>query len=179
MEMKEQVQKSKFVILALVLLLSTEVTILGIKHSGTKADTETLYAAEWNAEHVNTGTDGVFLKWIDGDQTPLPSTNRVASLTWTDLDLTASTSANAKLAILRLKIHVNVGNKAYAIRVRKNGTTPNNPSILASPWACTGADDYFSTVVVGVDTGQVIEYCFDVEAGGNVDFQIDVLGYWE
>jgi len=37
--------------LILIILLSIEVTSLGIKHTTSKADTETLYANEWNADH--------------------------------------------------------------------------------------------------------------------------------
>jgi hypothetical protein len=172
-------KNSKFVIPTLILLLSTEVTYMGIKHSGTKADTETLYAAEWNADHVNTGTDGIFFKWKDASENAMTSLNKNANQAFTDLDLTAYTSANAKAVVLRFRIVVHTAAHAYGIVVRKNGTTPSHPPTLVTSWACTGPDEWQSEVTVGMDTGQVIEYELDVSAGGEADFAIDVLGFWE
>jgi len=118
--------------------------------------------------------------WKDTPPRVLNDVNRVASLGYTDLDLTASTSANAKFAMLGLHVHIdNYTNGHIRIRVRKNGTTPTGTPAC---WGMNNAASLFwhaDVVICGLDGGQVLEYALEVEGVGQADFLIDVLGYIE
>ena len=123
------------------------------------------------------------VKWKDASENALTDLNRTSTLAYTDLDLTAFTSAAAKFAILRLGISVDsisAGGSAY-LAVRKNGTAPSAPPIL---WIGAAAGDaagayHYITTLVGLNTGQVIEYQISVGGTIQIDSYIDVLGYIE
>jgi len=120
--------------------------------------------------------------WKDLSQAALEDLNRTETLDWTTLDLTAYTSADAKIAFVRLQIHVDtVGTGARCLlRARQNGTTSVAfPEIRVNKEAVT-AGNYFSfTSLVGMDSGQVIEYNIIIDTGWQIDSYIDVLGYIE
>lgn len=90
---------------------------------------------------------------------------------WTDLDLTAHTSANAKFVLLILE-HQDTCSANDNFSVRKNGTTPTiNIGIIAS-----NATQFASIMVTcAMDSGQVIEY-YATDAS---DTKIGIVGYIE
>lgn len=133
-------------------------------------------AGEWVAEAVVAGSQ-VF--WKDVSVQVVADLNRTVTLDWTDLDLTASTSAAAKFAIVR------VVNKCdswvsgdVTLALRKNGTTPTHYPMW---WARTFAVNYFcgGVLIIGLDAGQVLEYQIVVAITAQVDSYIEVLGYIE
>ena len=122
--------------------------------------------------------------WKDASERALIDLNRTTTLDWTDLDLTASTSANAKFAVLKCLIHIDsitAGSANYAwLELRKNGTTPTYRAGITVDGGWIIAGSYFvSEVIVGLDAGQIVEY--KLTAAGTVQFDsyIDVLGYIE
>jgi len=111
----------------------------------------------------------------------LSDLNRIATLGWTDLDLTAYTSVNAKFALLFLRITADViGGGAYStLASRKNGTTF---SIVWSSniFTYASAGDFSDLVVIQeMDSSQVIEYAITLGAGWQVDSSIWVMGHTE
>ncbi len=107
---------------------------------------------------------------------------RTVTLDWTDLDLTAYTSENAKLAILLIRFRgIEIGTGTYSeLAVRENGTTTTyTPRLRIDKEGITAALDQYLDVVVGLDSGQVLEYRIDVGTGWTVDARIVVLGYIE
>jgi hypothetical protein len=135
----------------------------------------------WNADHATSGGSVAYgLVWKDASQNALNVLNQGATVDWTVLDLTAYTSANARMAYLQLTLVVDTATKDYYLGVRKNGTTPGQfPLVRVNQGNANAADIFMGYVIVGLDTNQVIQYRIDVEAGGQCDIQIDVLGYWE
>lgn len=119
--------------------------------------------------------------WKDADANVLNLANQVASIGFTDLDLTAVTSANAKFAIVSLRLHSDISGTAIynLLGVRKNGTAPTlYPAVRIMHDEPDGL--YRSEVgIIGLDSGQVIEYHLTVATNGQVDARIDVLGYIE
>lgn len=128
-------------------------------------------------------TVGLSLIWKDTPETALALSNQASTVAFTDLDLTAYTSANAKMALLQLKITVDtvgISNTQCYIQVRKNGQSAGlyGGLVITENQAHNGA--YFlAQVVVGLDSGQVMEYALGLSASWQIDAQIDVLGYWE
>ena len=121
--------------------------------------------------------------WKDASVQVLADLNRVATLDWTDLDLTAATSANAKFVILAIRQGLDsITAPSYTyLQVRKNGTTPNFlPFIVlgTSLGDITGADTG-EILTLGLDAGQVIEYKIIVIGTIQVDTHIHVIGYIE
>lgn len=118
--------------------------------------------------------------WKDASTRPLEDAGRTVTLDWTDLDLTAHTSANAKLALLRLAIYTEPYTSGEVhLAVRKNGTTP-----MAYPYVSGSREDVTAYwrrqfVIVGLDAGQVIEYTIVITETATVYSYIDVLGYIE
>ena len=110
----------------------------------------------------------------------LSDTNRTTSLSWTDLDLTAYTSVNAKQAILMLAVATDTYGSGYGLlQVRKNGTTPAYmPSLFHPP---NTGDPYVKITqhIVGMDSGQVVEYAITITGAGQYDSYIDLMGYIE
>lgn len=121
--------------------------------------------------------------WKDASEVALNDDDRTALLDWTDLDLTAYTSANAKFAILLLDIvvdSISAGGSAW-LWVRKDGTEPTiSPGIRT---ADTEGDEALAhrvgIAIVGMASGQVIEYKIAVFGTIQVDSTISVLGYIE
>ena len=103
-----------------------------------------------------------------------------ATVSFTDLDITAQTSANAKLAILNLSVHIDSYTSGFVkLSVRKNGETPSYTL------GCFGIDlpecNNSNQVqgIVGLDSGEVLEYQFEISGTAQADAIIDVLGYIE
>ncbi|MBA7563073.1 hypothetical protein ES708_04726 [subsurface metagenome] len=107
---------------------------------------------------------------------------RTVTLNWTDLDLTAHTSENAKLAILLIRFRASViGSTPYSeLEIREKGsTTVSTARLRVDAAGITAVTDQYTEVVVGLDSGQVVEYRIDVGTGWTVDSRIAVLGYIE
>ena len=121
--------------------------------------------------------------WKDASEQAMLDTNRTATLDWTDLDLTAFTSVDAKLAILNLRMVMDSidGVAAAGLQVRKNGTTPDYfPTIMITEKEGNVAGaTLIQEVLLGMDAGQVIEYKIIIAGTIQVDSMIRVLGYIE
>lgn len=120
--------------------------------------------------------------WKDASEEALSDLNRTATLDWTDLDLTAYTSANAKRVTCVLDIYVDSinGGEAY-LYVRKNGTTPLHLSqalVQAKRGDTAGAKSRL-TVPCGLDNGQVLEYRIYIIGTIQIDSHIFILEYAE
>jgi hypothetical protein len=129
-----------------------------------------------------TATTGLSFKWKDTPEQALSLADQAASVTWADLDLTATTSANAKMALIQLVMDADVigGGTSSKLEVRKNGTTPTyTPSIFLDVAGCTVDVPIITQQIIGLDSGQVMEYQFTCGAGWTCDLWINVLGYWE
>jgi len=112
----------------------------------------------------------------------LSDLDRTASKTWTDLDLSAATSSNAKAVILRLEQGVDVVGTGWGtnLMVRKDGTTPTYiPAVAHYLGVCAAGHHLWDVIILGLSSTQYIEYAITVSAGWQVDSRLDVLGYWE
>ena len=118
--------------------------------------------------------------WLAASVELVADTGRTASLAWTDKDITANTSPNAKFAILLLRTNCTAYTNNYAhLEVRKNGDTPTNTPQLMHPSATGIPDRRYLSAIVGLDSGQVFEYSISVVATGTYDSYIYLLGYIE
>jgi len=121
--------------------------------------------------------------WKDASEQAMIDGNRLATLDWTDLDLTAFTSATAKIAYLELQLRADtVGNGSFVyLSVRKNGTTPTFTPILIQGTEIKAMVSYRRDILVGLDSGQVIEYRIASGdwTGWQIDTNIQVFGYIE
>ena len=119
------------------------------------------------------------LIWKDTPATALTKTNQAADIAWTDLDLSSYTSADAVAAYIQLRISIDTQNKYYVLEARKNGCTPvaGYPSLYI--WNAEASETRTETAIIGLDSNQLMEYQLVVEAGGQCDAYIYVLGYWE
>jgi len=121
--------------------------------------------------------------WKATSENALTDSDRTASLGFTDLDLTAYTSADAKFAIVRLYIKIDSITPAATatLDIRKNGNTPDVCSrvrVSSLNGNIAGAQD-LETAIIGLDGGQVLEYAITIGGTIQVDSMIDVLGYIE
>ena len=114
----------------------------------------------------------------------LTISNRTATLAYTDLDLTAYTSPNAKYAKIGGMINVDSvtagANNQACLSLRKNGTTPTWAIVC---WVdggvqVAGSRVYFSAMVE-MDSGQVIEYGIVVSGTIQFDTYMWLEGYIE
>jgi len=152
-----------------------------VKHQ-TVSDGTFASATEYLKDHVaSTTNSGIELVWKDASERPLYLANCVAAVAWTDLDLTATTSSTAKIAVIQLRLTVNtVGATVCSLSVRKNGTTPTYFPQIRVDTAYPIVGNYLTEVALcGMDTGQVIEYTVAMGAGWDVDVSIEVLAYYE
>lgn len=120
--------------------------------------------------------------WKDASELAVTDDDRIASLEWTDFDLTAYTSANAKFALLQLLLRadtVGTGNDV-SLSVRKNGTTPAAfPKLVLFKDGTTVGRFLYQDALVALDSGQVIEYKIVLTTDWQVDSRIHVIGYIE
>lgn len=121
--------------------------------------------------------------WMNISVRVLTDEDRTSTLGYTDLDLSAYTSANAKLAIIQLVITLNsiTGGAHADLRVKKNGTGATYGSLVYvanTNGDIAGAKDYV-TAICGLDSGQVLEYAIPITGTINVTCAINLLGYIE
>jgi hypothetical protein len=116
-------------------------------------------------------------RYVAMDKTQVLSAPGSSDVNWTDLDLTASTSANT------FAVNLN-------IQMRDSGSAANNTYISVSDDGGATAyliakgghinDQYiYATGVVGCSTGQVVEYKIEASGSGTADAYIYLLGYFE
>ena len=119
--------------------------------------------------------------WKDVSEAALDDLNRTVSTGWIVLDLSAYTSPNAKLAILRLGLGCDTaGSLVSEVAVRKNGTTPAHYPIMRVDTKGISVGVWHDVVVpVGLDSEQKIQYRILVGSGWQLDTYIRVLGYIE
>lgn len=121
--------------------------------------------------------------WKDVSERALSDLNRTTSLDWTDLDLTAYTSSDAKFVIIMAFVNIDsITGAGYGnYYLRKNGTTPAYQPLSMFGYyrgdLAGGVDT--KMWVIGLDSGQVIEYKISVSGTIQFDTYIDVLGYIE
>lgn len=118
--------------------------------------------------------------WKDASERALADTSRTTTLDWTDLDLTAFTSASAKIALIQPWFHVDAWTSGkIAMYFRKNGTTPTYfiQHEVSTPVA--GLNYFSPPFLIGMDAGQVIEYLLEIGGVAQADFYIEVFGYME
>ena len=120
--------------------------------------------------------------WKNASTFALIDTARVVTLDWTDLDLTAATSAAAKFAIVLFEINADViGTGNYSrVGIRKNGTNPASPILAVMDKAGVTVGVYHRVfAIVALDAGQVLEYTIEIGTGWTLTSYIDILGYIE
>lgn len=121
--------------------------------------------------------------WLAEPVRVVKDDNRSTILTWTDLDLTESTSENAKYAILLLTIDIESCTPDWdaQVQVRRNGDTPTYYSRLY----LSNLDGYvaygsgYEFCLIGLDSGRVIEYQLTKYGTVTWHSRIIVLGYIE
>lgn len=130
---------------------------------------------EWAAPAV-----GSQVIWKDISELALNLAGQSSSIDWTDLDLSAYTSANAKLAILRIYITITAYTSGYLIlTVRKKGTTPTYMQQVQSDNQECSNKIGENHVITGLDNAQVLEYKIDISGTATATFRIAVMGYIE
>lgn len=123
-------------------------------------------------------------QWKDASENALTILEQSVFIPWTTLDLTAYTSAIAKWAYLRLRLHINsiLADGQIGLYVRKKGTTPTAYPAIYGTYANGLRDggELWGVVFCGMNTGQEIEYYLAIiGAAIEADVYIDVLGYIE
>lgn len=119
----------------------------------------------------------VGIVWKD-TQPVIFSSTASTGVGFTDLDITADTSAAAKIAIIQVMMHIAAYTSGGIIfYLRKNGTTPVYPIRVQFPAPANGSY-FFAVVMVGLDANQVLEYAFTIDAA-TVDMGLYLLGYIE
>jgi len=150
-----------------------------VKHQ-TVSDGTFASATEYMKAHVCSTTGaGIELIMKDEPGGALALLNQAADVAWTDLDLTAYTSATSRIVKLELKINVDTAAVDYALFVRKNGGSDTfYPALYVNSNEAHAFDIFSREVTLAMDTGQVIEYKLTA-VGGQADFYIAVMGYYE
>ncbi len=123
----------------------------------------------------------VLIQWLAASVNLVNDAARVATLNWTDADITAQTSPIAKFALLELtmsQVAGAVGNVS-TIGVRKNGAAPAAFPQLSGRQLAVDANYQSTFVIVALDPGQIFEYTIIVGAGSTITTLIDLLGYIE
>jgi hypothetical protein len=117
--------------------------------------------------------------WKDAADIVLDLSARTASIDWTDLDLTSYTSANAKLALLQVKFNGEFGTAGdNSFYMRKNGTSEDK-LMINIPSSHPDYDSVFMTTMMGLDSGQVMEYKLAIATNAVLYVQIVCMGYIE
>lgn len=108
-------------------------------------------------------------------------TNRTSSLSYTNLDLTSATAADAHWVYLQIYMFCDsISSAASAVcRVRKDGDTPTYTPYakMEEDAGMTANGEVNKEVWCEMTTGQVIEYSIDISGTIQVDTYIRVLGY--
>lgn len=120
--------------------------------------------------------------WTPTQPSFLNDDNRTVDLAWTDIDLSSAIGANAKAALLQLRLSTDVigTGSASELRVRKNGITPtHSPRYRVWKEEVVNLSTGYAFVLVDVDVNGVIEYMIDVGTGWQIDTNINVMGYIE
>lgn len=100
--------------------------------------------------------------------------------TWTDIDVTAETSASATSALINVFMLDSTSGDVFALHIRANGSSTAKSSLTARAKIQVTSQIAANTFIVPLDANQIFEYLFDREGGsGTLEFgEIQVLGYW-
>lgn len=117
------------------------------------------------------------------NSTQLALENQTTTTDWTDLDLTAATSANAKWAYVKMVVIVDsiLAGGAVVLSIRKNGDTPGDaPTVrMDSYHGDTASARTDICQWVEMDSGQVIEYTISIGGTIQVDCYLVVMDFIE
>jgi hypothetical protein len=117
--------------------------------------------------------------WKDAADIVLNLSAQTTPIDWTDLDLTSYTSANAKLALLQVKFNGEFGTAGdNSFYMRKNGTSEDK-LMINIPSSHPDYDSVFMTTMMGLDSGQVMEYKLAIATNALLYVQIVCMGYIE
>jgi len=143
-------------------------------------------SAQWNNYLGATGSleylKGRF-NWLGASVQVVAQSNKTSTIAYTDVDLTADTSATAAFAFLQLHMDLDsVNNGIATLSVRRNGDTPtyvpgirggaaDDATTSRMPWS------QLHECIVGLDAGQIFEYTLVITGTIQVDVYINLLGY--
>lgn len=99
---------------------------------------------------------------------------------WTDIDVTANTSASATAALINIFMLDSTSGDVFALHIRANGSSTAKGSVTARAKTQVTSQIATNTMIVPLDANQIFEYLFDREGGsGTLEFgEIQILGYW-
>lgn len=128
-------------------------------------------------DNVNT------IVWSTTAPTALTDSNRTTTSNYTDLDLTANTSAAARFALVRCRMVCNsiTGTGSARLYIRKNGETPGAQYGAFIDGSCGDVAGAVSSdfQIIGLDAGQIMEWNIIVTGTIDVTTYFNVLGYIE
>ncbi len=130
------------------------------------------------ASRIKTYAGGAAITWKATNTASLALDNQ-GDVSFTDLDLTSVTSSDAVGVILSVSMRNNTANEYAQVEFRKNGDTPDYPAKMTTDDSFGANVNHFGTILVGCDTGQIVEYKIDTESSSSVSVTMAVLGYWE
>jgi hypothetical protein len=130
------------------------------------------------ASRIKTYAGGASITWKATTTATLALDNQ-GDVGFTDVDLTSVTSSDAEGVILSVSMRNNTANEYAQLEFRKNGDTPDYPAKMTTDDSFGANVNHYGTILVGCDTGQIIEYKIDTESSSSVSVMMSVLGYWE
>ena len=120
----------------------------------------------------------VGIVWKDTQPEVLSLLDQTATGNWTGLDLTAQTSAKAKMAMLQVYIKVDSYTDGNIIlSLRRKGTTPTI-AVTVVPELVAGKS-IWSFRIVGLDSDKILQYRVTISGTAQADFNVYLLGYIE
>lgn len=121
----------------------------------------------------------VGIVWKDTQPEVLVLPNQSSGIAWTNLDLTAETSASASKAILQVHYKIDsYTDGTLRLELRKNGTTPALPVRIEIIPNATGSG-IWQVVAVGLDSGEILQYALTLTGTAQVSLSLYLLGYIE
>lgn len=134
--------------------------------------------------YVDAKTGSLFV-WKDSSINIINIGNATSTISWTTRDITPWTSANATIALLCLRPHIDsITDPAHAtLYVRKTGTTP---TFVQGYTAGTEHGDTAQAAwrggrlaLVGLNTSQQFDYLLSISGTIQIDFEVNLLAYIE
>lgn len=124
------------------------------------------------------------LRFVHKDITTVKTLTGISDeATWTDVDITSTTSNLAAIAELTAFISEGDSGNVYELHIRRNGSSlsSSNSTVWALTRNSTWAFQGLSARSVLLDDGQIFEYYLDRQSGATaLDFgEINCYGYWE
>ena len=118
--------------------------------------------------------------WKATSERILSDLNRTTTLAYTDLDLTAYTSAEATMAFVTFTIILDSYTSGIVrMKIRENGSVSPYVPVCYASISEVANNAWGYTSPIGLDASQVMEYTIEVTGTAQVDSYIDVVGYIE